>query len=150
MELEIIGGSGTYPRPGGACNSYLLRSGAERLLLDIGPGSLSRLFTVQDPADVRAIFISHLHPDHFIDIYPLRYYLQFSAAQEKLPITIYAPPGAKEKISPLFSDKNKAGFESVFNWMALKDGTSIRLGKFQRSEERRVGKECRSRWSPYH
>ena len=22
--------------------------------------------------------------------------------------------------------------------------------KFARSEERRVGKECRSRWSPYH
>src|ERR1022692_388483 len=24
------------------------------------------------------------------------------------------------------------------------------LGSFPRSEERRVGKECRSRWSPYH
>ena len=24
------------------------------------------------------------------------------------------------------------------------------LGKTKRSEERRVGKECRSRWSPYH
>src|SRR5258706_5977235 len=24
------------------------------------------------------------------------------------------------------------------------------LGSFLRSEERRVGKECRSRWSPYH
>src|SRR3712207_8932435 len=24
------------------------------------------------------------------------------------------------------------------------------LGQVQRSEERRVGKECRSRWSPYH
>src|SRR3712207_7807700 len=24
------------------------------------------------------------------------------------------------------------------------------LGKLGRSEERRVGKECRSRWSPYH
>ena len=23
-------------------------------------------------------------------------------------------------------------------------------GKLERSEERRVGKECRSRWSPYH
>ena len=23
-------------------------------------------------------------------------------------------------------------------------------GKYMRSEERRVGKECRSRWSPYH
>ena len=30
--------------------------------------------------------------------------------------------------------------------------TNIKLGKytFVRSEERRVGKECRSRWSPYH
>ena len=26
----------------------------------------------------------------------------------------------------------------------------VRMKKFSRSEERRVGKECRSRWSPYH
>ena len=26
----------------------------------------------------------------------------------------------------------------------------ITFSKFDRSEERRVGKECRSRWSPYH
>ena len=31
-----------------------------------------------------------------------------------------------------------------FNWDALIDEV------FYRSEERRVGKECRSRWSPYH
>ena len=29
------------------------------------------------------------------------------------------------------------------------DGTGLIL-VFVRSEERRVGKECRSRWSPYH
>ena len=36
-------------------------------------------------------------------------------------------------------------------------GGTVRLGEFDflnklttRSEERRVGKECRSRWSPYH
>ena len=28
--------------------------------------------------------------------------------------------------------------------------TGSLLGTFVRSEERRVGKECRSRWSPYH
>ena len=28
------------------------------------------------------------------------------------------------------------------------DGTG--MGNCSRSEERRVGKECRSRWSPYH
>src|SRR2546426_11532196 len=30
------------------------------------------------------------------------------------------------------------------------DGTSLGPGSKARSEERRVGKECRSRWSPYH
>ena len=26
----------------------------------------------------------------------------------------------------------------------------VKAGVLERSEERRVGKECRSRWSPYH
>ena len=45
---------------------------------------------------------------------------------------------------------------SVFHWfeLAYHDGASPRiLGWWiliYRSEERRVGKECRSRWSPYH
>ena len=32
----------------------------------------------------------------------------------------------------------------------LESGASIRVTHAMRSEERRVGKECRSRWSPYH
>src|SRR3712207_8177954 len=32
----------------------------------------------------------------------------------------------------------------------LADGDVLLLGVHDRSEERRVGKECRSRWSPYH
>ena len=40
-----------------------------------------------------------------------------------------------DELETLFSKFNKAFFE----------------GKLEkRSEERRVGKECRSRWSPYH
>ena len=31
-----------------------------------------------------------------------------------------------------------------------RDGTTIAPEELYRSEERRVGKECRSRWSPYH
>ena len=34
--------------------------------------------------------------------------------------------------------------EAVMKWYAEE------LGFGARSEERRVGKECRSRWSPYH
>ena len=32
----------------------------------------------------------------------------------------------------------------------VEGGQVLVLQKFGRSEERRVGKECRSRWSPYH
>ena len=34
----------------------------------------------------------------------------------------------------------------------IKNAIEEKLGRldFYRSEERRVGKECRSRWSPYH
>src|SRR2546430_8595181 len=30
------------------------------------------------------------------------------------------------------------------------EGRQIAMSRLRRSEERRVGKECRSRWSPYH
>src|SRR3712207_7426557 len=34
-------------------------------------------------------------------------------------------------------------------WLARREYFYI-INKLDRSEERRVGKECRSRWSPYH
>ena len=46
------------------------------------------------------------------------------------------------------------GWGTALAWFAevtggYPDGTRERLADL-RSEERRVGKECRSRWSPYH
>src|SRR2546422_11251120 len=41
------------------------------------------------------------------------------------------------------------GKTSLVDALAFVAGTSKRHGSV-RSEERRVGKECRSRWSPYH
>src|SRR5256885_871539 len=37
---------------------------------------------------------------------------------------------------------------SIYSWKDAKG--EIRVVNLRRSEERRVGKECRSRWSPYH
>ena len=38
----------------------------------------------------------------------------------------------------------------IFPLMAQPGGVLTRISGKARSEERRVGKECRSRWSPYH
>ena len=36
------------------------------------------------------------------------------------------------------------------NKFRIRPNTAYKPGLAMRSEERRVGKECRSRWSPYH
>ena len=41
------------------------------------------------------------------------------------------------------------GSERLLTWQEL-DDRSTQFARVLRSEERRVGKECRSRWSPYH
>src|SRR3712207_7711979 len=43
----------------------------------------------------------------------------------------------------------KADLGAVFQNAFTSLNPTMKIGK-QRSEERRVGKECRSRWSPYH
>jgi len=48
--------------------------------------------------------------------------------------------------------KENVAFEVIEGWEKLPEGWSFVevAGVATRSEERRVGKECRSRWSPYH
>src|SRR2546430_17469827 len=51
------------------------------------------------------------------------------------------------------SIKQKWRVTEGFSQMLIADKQSVRsvfIQFKQRSEERRVGKECRSRWSPYH
>ena len=45
---------------------------------------------------------------------------------------------------------NAGTLQVADNSQSFLEGTIDNTGLIQRSEERRVGKECRSRWSPYH
>ena len=55
----------------------------------------------------------------------------------------------------LFSNTREISLERALLYTASHRQTEgepviLRRAKATRSEERRVGKECRSRWSPYH
>ena len=56
-----------------------------------------------------------------------------------------------EKVPTDIYETMEEGVQHIANEITAKIQERQREGKFcVRSEERRVGKECRSRWSPYH
>jgi len=57
------------------------------------------------------------------------------------------PTACRNLLSVLDQGNGKAFHELLDGW-GLPDAGCIEI--VERSEERRVGKECRSRWSPYH
>ena len=74
MKITPIGIYGSYPAPRGATSCYYAECENARLVLDLGCGALSHLLDVLDPALVDAFVITHLHYDHFCDLFPLSYY----------------------------------------------------------------------------
>src|SRR3712207_8365024 len=55
----------------------------------------------------------------------------------------------------LLGPKEQADISQAITWLGTREWSNGRVGMYglsydARSEERRVGKGCRSRWSPYH
>ena len=78
MRLNVLGAGPAYTdRQDASGASYLVTHGVTSLLLDLGQGSFPRIFPHVHPTALDAIVVSHLHPDHFIDLVPLRHYLRY-------------------------------------------------------------------------
>lgn len=78
LRLDVVGAGPAFTDKAGAAGAaYLLRFSDAAVLLDLGQGAFPRLAGLLDPARLDAIFISHLHPDHFIDLVSLRHYLRW-------------------------------------------------------------------------
>ena len=63
-------------------------------------------------------------------------------AIQGLAMSVQAQTG-KPNIVVIMTDQQRAD-------LCGREGFPLEVTPFVRSEERRVGKECRSRWSPYH
>ena len=125
MRLTVLGSAGTHVSPVRMCSSYLLEAEDYRLLMDCGNGSLSRLQQRCDVADVDALLISHLHADHFVDVYSLYYALRFHPDGER-SLSVYAPRGAQEHIAQLLYDDR--AMPEVLSFHAAGAGDVLELG----------------------
>ena len=127
LTLTVCGSAGTHPGPGRACSSYLVTAGEHRLLLDVGNGSQCNLMQRCDVAELDALVLSHLHPDHFADIYGLYYALRFHPDGPK-HLDVHAPPGARELIVKVLGDTSAPTFDTIYTFHDGKPGGVIETG----------------------
>ena len=120
MELTVLGAGPAYTNRSGATGAaYLVRSGTTAILLDLGQGSFPRLIAELEPSDLAAVFITHLHPDHFIDLIPLRHYLRYEF-QPGRRVRVFGPIGLDGRLDSLHE---QPGFTS-----AALDVTALSVG----------------------
>ena len=91
LRLSVLGAGPAYTdRPGATGACYLVTLGSTRILVDLGQGSFPRIFEHVHPEALDAVAISHLHPDHYIDLVPLRHYLRYE----------FSPPRRMRVLAP--------------------------------------------------
>jgi ribonuclease BN (tRNA processing enzyme) len=86
VRLTVLGKSPSWEDAGGACSGYLLEDDGTAVLLDCGNGVFSKLRRYRDYTRVDAVFISHLHADHFLDLVPFAYALTYAPRQQPVPV----------------------------------------------------------------
>ena len=98
MRLTVVGCSPTWPNPGSAQSGYLVEAGGSRLLLDCGPGVLSRLRVAEPWPLVDGIVLSHLHLDHCGDLWAWLWGLLVGPARGLAGPELWIPAGARSEL----------------------------------------------------
>lgn len=129
MKLTVVGCSGTYPTGESPCSAYLFSAEEYNLLVDLGPGTFIALQQYVDLHSLDAILLTHFHPDHCVDIYPLYYALRFSDSLSKR-IPVYAPGGAEASLFGFLSGDSREEFARVFQMHRVAGGQTLHLGPF--------------------
>ena len=77
-------------------------------------------------------------------------YIEFGKDKDKVSEIVMGLMRISEMSTGEVLDLIETGLEEGINFLDLADIYGGGKSEEVRSEERRVGKECRSRWSPYH
>lgn len=138
MKLTVIGCSGSYPGPDSPASCYLVEHDVEddqgevrtwRILLDLGNGALGELHNHVDPLSIDAVFLSHLHADHFMDLcgyYVMRKYHP-QGAQAQIPV--WGPPGTADRLAVSYDLPLDPGMHEQFEFITYPD-TTFEIGPF--------------------
>ena len=129
MQLTVLGCAGTFPGPQSPCSSYLLEYDGFRLVIDMGAGSIGQLQQHCGLLDVDAVYISHLHADHCIDLVAYSYARRYHPDGIPPQLPVYGPAGTAERICGSFEAPPRDGLIDVFDFRPIPAGP-LRIGPF--------------------
>ncbi|MGL4745452.1 MAG: MBL fold metallo-hydrolase [Dermatophilaceae bacterium] len=134
MTVTVIGCSGSFAGPASPASCYLVQADDAdgrrwSVLLDLGSGALGALQRHLDPAALDAVFLSHLHPDHCVDVLGLYVYRRYRPAgplAERLPL--HGPSGTDTWLALIHHGLEPGGLEGEFDIRPVADGAVVRVG----------------------
>lgn len=133
MRLTVVGCAGSFPGPDSAASCYLVEveefGRTWRIVLDLGSGSLGPLQRYLDPHEIDAVVISHLHPDHFMDLCGLfvnrRYHPAGSASSR---LRVYGPAHTSDRLLQAYGPDAVDELPTVYDVHPLTDGGTFSVG----------------------
>jgi ribonuclease BN (tRNA processing enzyme) len=134
VRLTVVGSGPARPQPDTPASGLLVETAGAAILLDCGPGVISRLARTHDPGRLSAVFIGHLHADHYLDLAPLRYLFPWEGAEGKT-MRVLLPPGGRAHMAALAGaiSERETFFDEAFELEEYDPQTGIRVGDAQLS-----------------
>jgi ribonuclease BN (tRNA processing enzyme) len=134
VRLTIVGCSGSFPGPESPASCYLVEADDDagrtwRVLLDLGNGALGPLQRYVDLDDLDALLISHLHPDHFMDVcglYVARRYHPAGTVERALPV--HGPTGIATRLVQAYGPDAAEGLGDTYTVTEWTDGRPVSIG----------------------
>jgi len=108
MKLTVLGSGSIMSDGSRASAGYLLDSGKNKIVIDLGIGCFKNLQKVANPLDISAVFLSHYgHPDHFSDLIAFLMHRKISVKNgaQSNQLNLFGPKG--------FSDFYKKLVEAI-------------------------------------
>lgn len=131
MEITIVGSGTVFPTASRRPPGYLLHQDGYRALLDAGPGTLSAIAARGVlPRDLDAVLMTHLHPDHALDLVHLLF-LHSLGEESGIgdELTLIGPPGFHDELNCWLDAIHPHAVDTSadLNWIEM-DEPHTRLG----------------------
>lgn len=135
MKLTIVGCTGSFPGPGSPASCYLLTANdGERnwkIVLDLGSGALGAIQRYTDLEDIDAIFLTHLHPDHCMDLCGLHVAVRWRpGGWGRGRIPVWGPAATADRMATAYGLDLDPGMHEEFDFSNWSERKPVTMGPF--------------------